>query len=236
MEDVGRQNVQKFFLTKLGSKHEDAFCFCEHCLYLERSPTFMGSQKRGEGGCLAENTGTSTLSWWDIFVYFSRKFVSLPNWTLTICQKQQLQKFCSNINLQKIIHNEDLQKCCLHWQFAKKLLTRTSTYKSVVRNFNSLKCGLDQQIANAKASSWMMIYNNNKIDRKGKFVKLLSRMTINKNVVRDETLQKCCPEQKFANFMTKYDLQKQFASILSRKTICKECFLKIWKSRTTICK
>ena len=71
----------------------------------------------------------------------------------------------------------------------------------------------------------MMIYNKNKIDQKGKFVKLLSRTTICKNVVRDETLQKCCPELKFANFMTKYDPQGQFASILSRKTICKECFL-----------
>ena len=171
--------MSRILLTKLGSKYKD-ICFCGYCLYLERSPTFMGSQKRGEGGCLAENTGTSTLSW------LGRIFLGslwISNWTTLD------PDHLSETAIAKILFGHQFAKDNPQWKFARmlsywqfaELLTRTLICKIIDNNINLQKCCPELQFVKMSC-----------LERQ--FSKMLCGMRLRKNVV-----------QKNANFMKTYD-------------------------------
>ena len=91
----------------------------------------MGSQKRGEVGCLAENTGTSTLSW------LGRIFKGslwISNWTTLD------PDHLSETAIAKILFGHQFAKDNPQWKFARmssywqfaELLTRTLTRPSIL--------------------------------------------------------------------------------------------------------
>ena len=167
----------------------------------------MGSQKRGEVGCLAENTGTSTLSW------LGRIFLGslwISNWTTLD------PDHLSETAIAKILFGHQFAKDNPQWKFARRLsywqfaelLTRTLICKIIDNKINLQMCCPELQ-----------------------FAKMLSGTAICKHVMLDETSQNVVQNKKL-QILWKHMIRNQFASILFRTTICGDVF---WSNKLQKC-